>query len=503
MSEKSPFWQSNRIIIAGIAAALLIALAGSLAIVRVHSAQQAASSALDAHNDANRSVRLLAVFLTERESTSEYLAHPQHPASLLAAVRGQHAAFGKAAAVLADVIAADDTAAMVTELTRARNAEGVFYSVFGRLPASGGGGQPAAVDQTEQAAQAVVRLLQVLDRFELARANSEQSAARESESQALGIIIAGLAFAVLTVLGYAVYAQALFRRAAGRERGMAEALHRLGDRDELLARIGSTSTVAGGVAGELRSAAENAAAVTAEQSLAAADTSATIEELAAAAGAIADNIRSVSHAAGRTGATMQDMRRKVETIATRALSLGEQAQRIGEILELITDIAAQTNMLALNAAIEAARAGEAGKGFAVVAAEVRRLAERSIESTESIGAIIAAVQDVTNATILATEEGTRQAREVGELMASTATMLEDSILATQQQKTAADQVDAAISQIRSAAGHLVSEQARWSGTSERLKELAEELADTVSAGRRSPARGLPAARLVVTPIQDA
>ena len=488
MSQMSPFRKSHRIIIAGIGAALLIALAGSLAILRVHAAQQAASSALDAHNDANRSVRLLTGFLTERESASEYLVHSQRSASLLAAVSSQHAAFGKAAAVVAGIIASDNTPAMTAELTRARKAEGVFYSVFGRQHLAAGAGvkqELAAVDHTEQAARAVVRLLQVLDRFELTRAASGQLAARESESQALGIIIAGVAFAVLTVLGYAFYAQALFRRAAGRERGMTEALHRLGDRDELLARIGSTSTVLGGVAGELRAAAENAAAVTAEQSQAVAETSATIEELATAAGAIADNIRSVSHAAGRTGATMQDMRHKVETIATRALSLGEQAQRIGQILELITEIAAQTNMLALNAAIEAARAGEAGRGFAVVAAEVRRLAERSIESTESIGAIIAAVQDETNATILATEQGTRQAREVGELMASTATMLETSILATQQQKTAADQVDVAISQIRHAAEHLMSEQTRWSDTSERLKGLAEELADTVSAGARS------------------
>ncbi|HUZ83917.1 MAG TPA: methyl-accepting chemotaxis protein, partial [Gaiellales bacterium] len=120
------------------------------------------------------------------------------------------------------------------------------------------------------------------------------------------------------------------------------------------------------------------------------------------------------------------------------LSLGERAQKIGEILDLINDIAAQTNMLALNAAIEAARAGEAGKGFAVVAAEVRKLAERSLQSTESISTIIAAVQDETNATIMATEQGTSQAREVGELMTSTASMLEESILATQQQKSAAE-----------------------------------------------------------------
>jgi methyl-accepting chemotaxis protein len=86
------------------------------------------------------------------------------------------------------------------------------------------------------------------------------------------------------------------------------------------------------------------------------------------------------------------------------------------------------------------------------------------------------VQDETNATIMATEQGTRQAREVGELMASTATMLEDSILATQQQKSAADQVDSAIQQIRQAADQLALEQTQWSATAERLDMLVEELA---------------------------
>src|SRR5439155_1399453 len=95
-----------------------------------------------------------------------------------------------------------------------------------------------------------------------------------------------------------------------------------------------------------------------------------------------------------------------------------------EVLELINEIAEQTNLLALNAAIEAARAGDAGRGFAVVASEVRKLAERSIHSTESIREIIAAIQDETNATIMATEQGATQAvadvLEVAELGGSPA-----------------------------------------------------------------------------------
>ena len=229
----------------------------------------------------------------------------------------------------------------------------------------------------------------------------------------------------------------------------------------------------------------DAAAVTSEQSAAVAQTSATIQQLAATAGVDRGHARAVSQAAERAGDTMHDMQEKVEAISGRALSLGERTQKIGEILELINDIAAQTNLLALNAAIEAARAGEAGKGFAVVAAEVRKLAERSMQSTESISAIIAGVQDETNATIMATEQGTRQAREVGELMASTTSMLEKSILATQQQKSAADQVDAAMQQIREAADQLAAEQAHWAATSERLEALVAEIETALREGGRA------------------
>jgi hypothetical protein len=67
-------------------------------------------------------------------------------------------------------------------------------------------------------------------------------------------------------------------------------------------------------------------------------------------------------------------------------------------------------------------------------------------------------------------------------MGSTSTMLEESILATQQQKSAADQVAAAIIQIREAAGQLAAEQAQRASTSERLETLVEELDSTLMNG---------------------
>ncbi len=111
----------------------------------------------------------------------------------------------------------------------------------------------------------------------------------------------------------------------------------------------------------------------------------------------------------------------------------------------------------------------------MVAAEVRKLAERSLRSTESISVIVAGVRDETNATIMATEQGTRQAREVGDLMTSTATMLEESLLAAQQQKTAADQVDASILQIRQGADQLATDLAQRASTAERLEALVDEI----------------------------
>ena len=116
-----------------------------------------------------------------------------------------------------------------------------------------------------------------------------------------------------------------------------------------------------------------------------------------------------------------------------------------------------------------------GRGFAVVASEVRKLAERSIRSTESIQEIIAAVQDETNATILATEQGAKQAREVGELMGSTVDVLDESIRATDQQKEAAEQVSVAMVEIRTAAEQLAAEQTERTATAERVDGLVEEL----------------------------
>jgi methyl-accepting chemotaxis protein len=101
------------------------------------------------------------------------------------------------------------------------------------------------------------------------------------------------------------------------------------------------------------------------------------------------------------------IRQQMETIADTTVRLGEQTQTIGQIVAAVEDLAAQSNLLAVNASIEAAKAGEQGKGFAVVAQEVRTLAEQSKQATSQVRTILADIQKATTAAVMATEQGSK------------------------------------------------------------------------------------------------
>jgi hypothetical protein len=464
---------THRVAIAGLMllAVILVAVAG--VVWRFDAAQATRGAANEANASADSSRDLAVLLWHEREAMNEYLlAASPYLMTELTAARQQ---FTRAAAHIIP-----HTPQAARALSQALAGHRQLYSAF--LSVRGAAGtsparQRAANDRLVRAEPAVFGPIYVVRQQE-ERFAAEQAAASSTagiEALLVGAVVAALA--VLGISAFALFTLRLIDQGARREEETRAALKRLSG---FLTRLSSTSSVLSEVAGELRLSTKDAATVTNEQSAAVAETSVTIEELATTAGAIAESVHAMAEAAERTGVTMRDMQEKVEAIAARALSLGERAQKIGEILELIDDIAGQTNLLALNAAIEAARAGEAGKGFAVVAAEVRKLAERSLRSTESISVIVAGVRDETNATIMATEQGTRQAREVGELMTSTATMLEESLLAAQQQKTAADQADAAILQIRQGADQLASAQSQRASTAERLESLVDEIEAVLS-----------------------
>ncbi len=135
---------------------------------------------------------------------------------------------------------------------------------------------------------------------------------------------------------------------------------------------------------------------------------------------------------------MNRIQQQWASVGESIMRLSEQSQSIGEIIASVNDLAEQSNLLAVNAAIEAAKAGEQGKGFSVVAQEVRSLAEQSRQATAQVRSILNDVQKAMNQAVLATEQGNKaveagvkQSQQAGESIR----LLSDSIAEATQAAT--------------------------------------------------------------------
>jgi methyl-accepting chemotaxis protein len=158
-----------------------------------------------------------------------------------------------------------------------------------------------------------------------------------------------------------------------------------------------------------------------EQASSVSETVSTVDQVTQTAAQAAERAKSLSENVQRTleigqagrkaidesVTAMNLLKERVESTAGNIVQLAEQAQSIGEIIATVNDIAEQTNILALNAAIEASRAGEEGKGFAVVANEVKSLAEQSKRATVQVRQILGEIQRATNTAVVSTEEVTK------------------------------------------------------------------------------------------------
>jgi len=231
----------------------------------------------------------------------------------------------------------------------------------------------------------------------------------------------------------------------------------------------------------------NLSARTEQQASSLQQTAASIEQMTGSVGHSAESARQAKELAGNASAVAQQGGRAVGDAVATMEEIRASSGRMADIIGVIDGIAFQTNILALNAAVEAARAGEQGRGFAVVASEVRSLAQRSAQAAKEIKALIdASVQKVATGSDLVGAAGTTMTDILSQVQRVDQLVNEISASATEQ-SSGIGQVNAAVSQI----DHMTQQNAalveQSAAAAESLRSLAEQLAQTVAVFRTEPA----------------
>src|SRR5579862_3863611 len=183
-------------------------------------------------------------------------------------------------------------------------------------------------------------------------------------------------------------------------------------------------------------------------------------------------------------AGMNRVQEQMGSLTQSIVRLGEQSQSIGAIVATVEDLAGQSQLLAVNAAIEAAKAGEHGRGFSVVAHEVRNLAEQSKRASGQVRTILRDIQRATSAAMMATdqsrkavEDGVSQSGRAGESILNLAGKITDAAQAATQIAASGRQQVAGMDQVASAMTSIHKPTQQSVESAKRLESAARNLND--------------------------
>jgi methyl-accepting chemotaxis protein len=213
-------------------------------------------------------------------------------------------------------------------------------------------------------------------------------------------------------------------------------------------------------AAEMQSSVQQQSAGTNEQNAAIQQITSTLSEITRSGSQISDRAKAVAQTAeaaaaasksgiqavNETTRAMTTIREQAEKVAGQIVALTEKTQSIGAIISTVNDLSERSNLLALNAAIEAAAAGEHGQSFAVVADEMKNLATQAKEATVEVRLILGDIQHGIGIAVMQTEEAVKRVESGKEQAVATEQTINNLARSVEQSVATFEQIVAATGQ---------------------------------------------------------